>query len=525
MGTEEHLNVYPFTHPFIEIMDSTLRDGEQTSGVSFMPHEKLMIARMLLSDINVDRIEVASARVSEGEKDAVRMICRYAEQHDMLDRVEVLGFIDGKASIDWVDSCGCRNINLLAKGSLRHCTTQLGKTPQQHLDDILRSLDYAGKLGIGVNLYLEDWSSGMSDSPEYIYDMMEKLVHTPVRRFMLPDTLGITNPLQVIEFFRKMRRRFPDVHFDFHAHNDYDLAVSNSLAAVLCGAKGIHVTVNGLGERCGNAPLASVQVILKDQFLAKTSIKEDKLNDISRLVEEYSGIAVAPNQPIVGDNVFTQVAGVHADGDHKDNLYCNDLVPERFGRSREYALGKNSGKANVALNLQMLGLELNAEQMAKVTKRITELGDRKEMVTQADLPYIVNDVLKHTTDEERVRLISYMVTSTYGLKPIASIKVEINGKQYAAESTGDGQYDAFVKALRKIYKKYLDRTFPILANYAVSIPPGGRTDALVQTVITWRFGDRMIRTRGLDADQTEAAIKATLRMLNLFEAQTTDQQQ
>ena len=500
-------------------MDSTLRDGEQTSGVSFLPHEKLMIARMLMSDINVDRIEVASARVSDGERDAVKMICRYAETVGMLDKVEVLGFVDGHRSVDWIADCGCRNVNLLAKGSAKHCIQQLGKTPEQHLDDILSTLSYATSRGISVNIYLEDWSSGMQDSPEYIYHMMERLVVTPIKRFMLPDTLGITNPLQVIDFFRKMRKRFPDVHFDFHAHNDYDLAVSNSLAAVLCGAKGLHVTVNGLGERCGNAPLASVQAILKDQFEARTSIKEDKLNDISRLVEEYSGIAVAPNQPIVGDNVFTQVAGVHADGDNKDNLYCNALVPERFGRSREYALGKNSGKANIALNLQKLGLELTPEQMAKVTKRITELGDRKEIVTQDDLPYIVNDVLKHTTPEEKVKLISYMVTSTYGLKPIASIKVEINGKQYAAESTGDGQYDAFVKALRKIYKTYLDRTFPILANYAVTIPPGGRTDALVQTVITWRNGNKIIRTKGLDADQTEAAIKATLRMLNIFEEQ------
>lgn len=137
-----------------------------------------------------------------------------------------------------------------------------------------------------------------------------------------------------------MIKRYPNAHFDFHAHNDYDLAVSNSLAAVLSGAKGLHVTVNGLGERCGNAPLASVQAILKDQFHAKTNIKERRLNDISKLVVGYSGIAIAPNQPIVGENVFTQVAGVHADGDNKDNLYCNDLIPERFGRKREYALGK-----------------------------------------------------------------------------------------------------------------------------------------------------------------------------------------
>lgn len=517
MGTAEQISRYRRTPPAVEIMDCTLRDGEQTSGVSFLPHEKLMIAHMLLHDINVDRIEVASARVSEGEKDAVRMICRNAERDGMLGRIEVLGFIDNKKSIDWISDCGGRVINLLAKGSLKHCMQQLHKIPEEHISDILKELEYAEQQRMTVNLYLEDWSNGMKDSPEYVYQVMKGLVHTNIKRFLLPDTLGIMNPLQCVEYMRKMLKHFPDQHFDFHAHNDYDLAVSNSLAAVLSGCKGLHVTVNGLGERCGNAPLASVQVILKDQFQAKTNINENRLNEISKLVESYSGIAVAPNQPIVGENVFTQVAGVHADGDNKDNLYCNDLVPERFGRKREYALGKNSGKANIAKNLCELGLELTPEQTRKVTQRITELGDRKELVTQDDLPYIVSDVLKHDTVQNRVKLVSYMVSTSYGLKPIASIKIEVDGQQYEADSTGDGQYDAFVKALRKIYRDNLNRTFPTLANYAVTIPPGGRTDALVQTVITWQNGDKQLRTRGLDADQTEAAIKATFKMLNIIE--------
>ena len=504
---------------FIEILDSTLRDGEQTNGVSFLPHEKLMMARMLLHDVNVDRLEVGSARVSDGEKDAVTMICRYARQIDRLESVEVLGFVDGHQSIDWIADCGCRTLNLLAKGSLKHCRQQLGKTPEEHIDNIRQSVSYAREKGISVNLYLEDWSNGMKDSPDYVYQLMDALVDSGIRRFMLPDTLGIMNPLQVIEYFRKMVKRYPDTHFDFHAHNDYDLAVSNSLAAVLSGARGLHVTVNGLGERCGNAPLSSVQVILKDQFHAVTNICEDKLNAISRMVESYSGIAVAPNQPIIGDNVFTQVAGVHADGDSKDRLYQNDLVPERFGRKREYALGKTSGKANIAKNLEELGLELTPEQQRRVTERITELGDKKEIVTQEDLPYIVSDVLKHDAESDNVKLVSYVVSTAYGLKPGANVKVEINGQQYEAGATGDGQYDAFVKALRFIYRKYLDRTFPLLQNYAVSIPPGGRTDALVQTVITWNDNGRLLRTRGLDADQTEAAIKATFKMLNIIESE------
>jgi D-citramalate synthase len=445
------------------------------------------------------------------------MICRYAEKIEKLERVEVLGFVDEGKSVDWIESCGCRTLNLLAKGSLKHCTQQLQKSPEEHIEEICREVKYARSKGITVNLYLEDWSNGMKDSPFYVYQLMDALCDSGIRRFMLPDTLGIMNPLQCIEYFRKMVKRYPDTHFDFHAHNDYDLAVSNSLAAVLSGAKGLHVTVNGLGERSGNAPLSSVQVILKDQFNARTNIREDKLNDISRLVESYSGIAVAPNQPIIGDNVFTQVAGVHADGDKKNNLYCNDLVPERFGRRREYALGKNSGKANIAKNLEELGLELTPEQTRRVTQRITELGDKKEIVTQEDLPFIVSDVLKHDAPEDKVKLVSYVVSTAYGLKPGANVKVEINGQQYEAGGTGDGQYDAFVKALRYIYRRYLDRTFPLLANYAVTIPPGGRTDALVQTVITWNDNGRLLRTRGLDADQTEAAIKATFKMLNIIE--------
>jgi D-citramalate synthase len=323
--------------------------------------------------------------------------------------------------------------------------------------------------------------------------------------------------MQVQEFMGVMVQRYPDTHFDFHAHNDYDLAVSNVYAAVLAGAKGLHTTINGLGERAGNAPLASVQAILRDHFGADTTINEERLNDVSRLVESYSGITIPANKPIVGENVFTQVAGVHADGDNKNNLYCNELLPERFGRKREYALGKTSGKANIRKNLEALGLELDDEAMRKVTARIIELGDKKEVVTQEDLPYIISDVLKHSVEDARVKLLSYYVTLSQGLKPMASLKLSIGDQVYEKNASGDGQYDAFVRALRKIYKETLGRKFPMLTNYAVSIPPGGRTDAFVQTIITWEYEGKTFKTRGLDADQTEAAIKATIKMLNIIE--------
>ena len=501
----------------VEIMDTTLRDGEQTNGVSFVPHEKLLIARMLLQQLNVDRIEIASARVSEGEKEAVTMICRWARQADRLQSIEVLGFVDGTTSLDWINDTGCRVINLLCKGSERHCRYQLKKTLEEHVTDIKSSIAYAKKLGISVNLYLEDWSNGMKDSPEYVFQFIDALKDEGIDRFMLPDTLGILNPMLTAAYFKQMTERYPTLRFDFHAHNDYDLATSNVLAAVNNGATGVHTSLNGLGERAGNAPLSSIQAILKDHLHVKTSINETMLGEASKLVENLSGIAVPPNKPIIGDSVFTQVAGVHADGDNKNNLYCNDLLPERFGRKREYALGKNSGKANILKNLEELGLELTPEQTRRVTDRIIELGDKKQLVTQEDLPYIISDVLKHTAPDDKVKLISYMVSTAYGLKPMASVKMEIGGEIYEESAMGDGQYDAFVSAVRHIYKNKLQRTFPWLSNYQVSIPPGGRTDALVQTTISWIYNEKTYRTRALDADQTEAAIKATIKMLNIIE--------
>lgn len=507
MGKEKRL---------IEIMDTTLRDGEQTSGVSFLPEEKLHIAKTLLRDVRVHRIEVASARVSEGEHKAVGDICAWAAKHGLLDRVEVLGFVDNHTSVDWIRSCGGHVINLLCKGSRRHCEYQLKKTPEQHIADILREVDYARRQDIAVNVYLEDWSNGMKD-PDYVFALVDALRRTDVRRFMLPDTLGVLDPLTAVEYLRKMRKRYPDLHFDFHAHNDYDLAIANVSAAILCGCRGIHTAVNGLGERAGNAPLASVQAILRDHFATETGIDESQLFEVSRLVEGYSGVAVPGNKPIVGEYVFTQVAGVHADGDSKKGLYQNALLPERFGREREYALGKTSGKANILKNLETYGLELTPEQTRRVTQRIIELGDKKEVMTQDDLPFIVADVLKHDIPDSRVKLVSYLVSTAYGLKPTASLKIEIDGQPYETNASGDGQYDAFMRGLRHIYRERLHRPFPQLTGYYVTIPPGGRTDAFVQAIITWQFNGKTFRTRGLDADQTEAAVKATIKMLNFIE--------
>jgi len=496
-------------------MDTTLRDGEQTSGVSFTGEEKLSIAKLLLDDLKVDRIEVASARVSEGEYEAVSKISAWAAKHDYLDKVEVLGFVDEDVSINWIKEAGCRVMNLLTKGSLKHVTDQLKKTPQQHADDIRQAVNSAVSHGIAVNVYLEDWSNGMRHSQDYVFFMMDAFKDLRINRFMLPDTLGILNPEEAYSFCKIMMDRYPQLKFDFHAHNDYDLAAANVYSALKAGITCLHTTINGLGERAGNVPLSSVVAIVRDHFKYTMSVKESRITLVSKLVESFSGIRIPPNKPVIGDNVFTQTSGIHADGDQKSQLYYNDLLPERFGRKRMYALGKTSGKANIRKNLEEIGIELDYPSMRKVTERIIELGDKKETVTQEDLPYIIADVLRSKAIDEHIKILNYSLSTANELKPVASLKIRIGDEIFEETSSGDGQYDAFMKALRKIYGRK-EKSLPALLDYFVSIPPGGKTDALVQTVITWKLG-REFKTRGLDSDQTVAAIKATMKMLNIIE--------
>lgn len=506
----------PKSTRYIEIMDTTLRDGEQTSGVSFSAAEKLTIAQILLTEVKVDRIEVASARVSDGEFEAVKKITRWAKSKNMLGKVEVLTFVDGAISIDWMVGAGAKVQNLLTKGSLNHLTHQLKKTPTQHFAEIAKVIALAKKKGIETNVYLEDWSNGMRNSPDYVFQYLDFITKQPVKRVMLPDTLGILTPDEVTDFITQTIPRYPGIHFDFHGHNDYDLGTANVLEAVKSGVHGIHLTVNGMGERAGNAPLASAVAVLHD-FLpkVKTGVVEKSLYQVSRLVETFSGFRIPDNKPIVGENVFTQTAGIHADGDKKNNLYHNDLMPERFARQRKYALGKTSGKSNIENNLAQLGIELSDADLKKVTQRIIELGDKKEVVTQSDLPYILSDVLDSSSIEETVQFENYVLTHSKDLRPSVTLQVSINGEVFEEHAQGDGQYDAFMNALRNIYKKK-KMQMAVLTDYAVRIPPGGKSDAFCETIITWNYKGREFKTRGLDSDQTVAAIKATQKMLNLI---------
>jgi len=494
-------------------MDTTLRDGEQTQGVSFTPAEKVSIAKALLQSLRVDRIEVASARVSQGEKEAVASINDWAKHEGFDGRIEVLGFVDHTKSVDWIVETGGKVINLLTKGSEKHCREQLGKTLAQHTSDVLQTIRYALSKGLKVNVYLEDWSNGYHDNPAYVFEIVDNLRHVGIGHFMLPDTLGVLSPEEVFASLSDMCSRYPELQFDFHPHNDYGLATANVMAAVRAGVNSIHCTINCLGERAGNASLAEVAVVLRDKMHLQLAIDETHIVAISNMVETFSGKRVAANAPIIGADVFTQTAGIHADGDQKGGLYKTNLGPERFSRTRSYALGKMSGKASLRKNLEQLELDLSEEDQKKVLDRIVRLGDSKQTITADDLPFIIADVLA-SKDYQHIKLLNCSITSGFNLESTVSLRVSINGKEHIASGFGNGGFDAFIHAIEKVLATY-NYALPRLADYEVRIPKGGLTSALTECVITWDCGGDIRKTRGVHANQVFAAVLATLRIINM----------
>lgn len=498
----------------IQIMDTTLRDGEQTQGVSFTPDEKVNLAKTLLDSLRVDRIEVASARVSDGEKQAVTEINAWANQMDYPGKVEVLGFVDHTKSVDWIKETGGQVINLLTKGSEKHCHEQLRKTLDQHVSDIIQTVSYAQQQGLSVNVYLEDWSNGFNDNRDYVYQLMDQIQHTGIKHFMLPDTLGVMSPQEVFTSLSEMCSHYPELHFDFHPHNDYGLATANVMAAVNAGANSVHCTVNCLGERAGNASLAEVTAVLRDKMGMDLSIDEGHIVRVSTMVENFSGKRVAANTPIIGADVFTQTAGIHADGDHKGGLYESTLSPERFSRTRSYALGKMSGRASLLKNLEKLGLDLPTEIQQKVLAKIVQLGDSKQTITTDDLPFIIADVLEND-NYQHIQLISCSITSELNAVSTANICVKIRDREHTATGSGNGGFDASIDAINKIMAQH-NYTLPELVDYEVRIPKGGHTNALTECLITWEHGTEDVRkTRGVHANQVFASILATLKIINL----------
>jgi len=501
----------------IQIMDTTLRDGLQSFGVHLSVPERQQVAEFLLRRVRVDSLEVASARVGGDEHETLTTIVKWAASHHCLERIEALGFIDGTSSVEWIASAGCRTINILAKGSERHCRKQLHWTLNDQVEYLGVEVEAARSRGMAVNVYLEDWSQGMRQSPEFVSAFALQLAKLPIERVMLCDTLGVLYPLEVRRYVQVVRTLLPRQKLDFHGHNDRGLATANTLLAIEGGVDGVHVAVNGMGERAGNTPLEEVVVNIKD-FLGHAgflvNIDESQLTVASRMVAAFSARRVPPNKPIVGANVFSQTAGVHIDGDVKDELYVSDLRPERFGAQVTHVLGHLGGKASVKSNAKKLGLDLSVEELELVTEKVQELGANHSL-SPSDLLAIVADILDRP-ELVTISLVKVVTNSVFAKSASANAVIAHNGKHYAITARGGGGFDAFWNALRKWARGYGVIVIPELVHYDIDVPTSGDSSALTTVIITWRIPDKSeFITTGLDRDQVMAGIKAAVAAVNL----------
>jgi (R)-citramalate synthase len=326
---------------------------------------------------------------------------------------------------------------------------------------------------------------------------------------MLCDTLGVLTPEEAGAYVRKMSERF-NLNFDFHGHNDYGLAVANSIATLKAGVGRVHVTTNGLGERAGNTSLATLVVTAHDLYEMSSNVKEKTLAMLSDLVGKISGIDPAANAPVIGHISAIQGCGVHADGDKKGKLYQNLLDPARFGRKRGYDLSKTAGLASIEHNCNELGIEIGPEQQRALLAKVKELGDQKVTVTQADFILLLDEIFN--AKENGVRLLDYQFTLRKNGPPTAALEISRDDHTFTAMAEGDGQFDAFMVALRKIYAD-----LPELVDYRIGISRKGTSGALTEATITWRGDERLFTTRAVAPDQLVAAMKATVRMLNYVE--------
>lgn len=492
----------------IELMDSTLRDGEQTAGVSFNPKEKESIA-FALYDAGIRRIEMASAQASEQDMTAIKNTKKAFDDKGYQNPIECLSFIL-KPHIDWIKESGATTVNLLVKSSTAHVTQLKGKTPKDHIRDVIETTDYAKDNALNVNAYLEHFSYGMAHSKQYVYDLIDKLNSAKIQKIMLADTMGILNPKKTEIYITDLKKRHPKTHFDFHAHNDYGLATANTLIAISHGCNGAHVTVNGLGERAGNASLETVAVSLKD-FCGIDTIDENKLMALSKLTKTLSGIKIEASHPIIGKNSHIHKAGVHTHG-AKKGLYTNPLLEQnRFNKTITYDLGKLSGRTSIFSELEKMGIiKPNQDIVAELTEHIKTLSENKNIITRNDLLLLY--LQKTNKDETGYMLKKISIKKTYTEKKShakAEVTLKTNSKTIKEKAIGGGGFDAIAKATRKMTSSDLK-----LKDYHVSIPPGDGTSSLVDTAIEWEYDKKTFKTRGIHTDQDIAATLAMLKAIN-----------
>jgi D-citramalate synthase len=486
----------------IRFFDTTLRDGEQTPGVSLTPENKLRIAKSL-DKLGVDAIEAGFAAASDGEMSAIKLIAKAGLRAEVYSMARAV-----KRDIDAVLKSDAEGVHLVVPTSNLHLEYKLKKKEEEVLRIAEDCTQYSKDHQLAVELSAED--ATRSDF-SFLTKIFDACISVGADRICPCDTVGVLTPEKTYELFSKLRNKFPQVPISAHCHDDFGLAVANSISALKCGADEVHATINGLGERAGNASLEEIAVALKAAYKVKVSIKTERLYETSRLVARLTNFPLQPNKAIVGENAFVHESGMHTHGILAHPLTYEPIPPELVGRTRRLASGKHAGSHGIKASLNEMGLVPSDEQLQKVFLQVKKLGDKGKKVTDADLQTIAETVMG-LPKTRSIKLEELTVVTGDRVTPTASVRLSLNGNVLTEAATGVGPVDAAMNAV----KKAVLAVDPIqLENYSVKAITGG-TEAVTEVAVQLRRGDRTATAIGVNDDIVIASIQAMLSGMNVL---------
>ncbi|MEM3737330.1 MAG: 2-isopropylmalate synthase [Candidatus Bathyarchaeia archaeon] len=488
----------------IRIFDTTLRDGEQTPGVALTPEIKLAIAKQL-DRLGVDTIEVGFPISSPGEAEAASLIAREGL------RAEICGLARTvKEDLDAALKCNLDAIHTFIATSELHLKYKLNLTPAEVVEKAVESVKYLKDRGVIVEFSAEDATRTDLNFLKHVYGAV---VEAGADRINIPDTVGVMTPSRMRMLVGSVAE-VVSVPISVHCHNDLGLAVANSLAGLEGGASQVHVTVNGLGERAGNAALEEVVVALHSLYQKKTNINTHLIYETSRMVSRLTGVMIQPNKAIVGDNAFAHESGIHTHGVVKMPLTYEPISPELVGRSRLIVAGKHAGYHGIKRELEEAGFQLTEQQMREVIRQIKAMGDKGKSVTTTDLYSIANLVCGSKVNvRDYINLKDLVVVTGVNMTPTASVKLILDGREYVASETGVGPVDAAMRAIQKVTDTLIDVR---LKEFRLEALTGG-SDALAEVIIKVESGGgEVVSARAAKPDIVVASVEAMVNGLNLL---------
>lgn len=482
------------------IYDTTLRDGEQAPGVALTVDEKINIA-LKLDELGVDTIEAGYAAVSDGERESFNKI----KDLGINARVSSLGRVLEK-DIDAVIDCDLDYIHLFIGTSPLHRDYKLKKSKTEIIDQAVKAVEYAKDHGLTVEFSAED---ATRTEMNYLIEFYKAIENAGADTINVPDTVGILTPVTTRHLIRTLRKKIK-IPLSLHFHNDFGLAVANSIIGVEEGANQVHCTVNGIGERAGNTALEELVVGLKIAYNVNIGVDNKQLFNISNFIGSITNIKLPPQKPIVGDNVFTHESGIHVDGILKNAATYEPIPPEMVGHARKIALGKHTGRASIRSKLDSFNLEVTPKQFENIYNQVKLIGDKGICITDEDLKSIVITEIT-SSDKEYIKLLGLNVMTGESVSATATVRLSIDGEVLETSQIGVGPIDASIGAIKSLVKETVDIT---LDDYRLEAITGG-TDALAETFVVVSDNDGHRATgRATREDVIISSVVAVINSIN-----------